>query len=91
MGKALADVSPEAVAVWQEADEALGSALEHRELDDRGTAHLLRGLARMNREMWNEAIASFDAAAKFDDREESALQYKRYLQSRRRQLEALRS
>jgi len=76
---------------WQEADEALGNALDHEELDDRGNVHLLRGVARMNREKWKAAKASFTAAAKFDDTKKSATQYKKYLEARKQQLEALRS
>ena len=77
--------------LWKDADEALGNALERDELKDRGAVHLLRGVARMNREMWKSATASFDAAEKFDDQQVSASQYKRYLQARKQQLEALRS
>jgi tetratricopeptide (TPR) repeat protein len=76
---------------WAEADEALGSALSHKELKDRGGVHLLRGVARMNRESWSSAKASFEAAAKFDDNRQSAEQYIKYLEARKQQVEALRS
>lgn len=76
---------------WEDADEALGNALDHEDLDDRGNVHLLRGVARMNRESWKAARASFEAAARFDDSKKSAQQYKKYLEARKQQLEALRS
>jgi tetratricopeptide (TPR) repeat protein len=76
---------------WAEADEALGNALENKGLEDPGSVHLLRGLARMNRESWNAARASFEAATRFDDTRKSAEQYLKYLEARRQQLEALRS
>ncbi|MEE2664994.1 MAG: hypothetical protein VX681_12835, partial [Myxococcota bacterium] len=76
---------------WKEADEALGKALDHEELKDRGNVHLLRGVARMNRESWKGARASFDAAARFDNSKKSAEQYRKYLEARKQQLEVLRS
>ena len=76
---------------WEEADAALGNALEHSELKDRGNVHLLRGVARMNREHWDGARASFAAAQKYDDTKKAAAQYKKYLEARKDQLERLRS
>ena len=77
--------------LWQEADSALGSALEKGDLKDTGNTHLLRGLARMNRERWQSARASFEAAEKFESSKSSASQYKRYLEQRKQQVEALRN
>lgn len=76
---------------WKDADKALGNALDHEELKDRGQVHLLRGVARMNLERWKAARTSFKAAAKFEESKTSAEQYVRYLEARRRQVEALRS
>lgn len=75
---------------WREADQALGKGLAKGELTDTGNAHLLRGIARMNLRSWNGAVASFNAASRYEDLETAASQYKRYLKQRRKQVEALR-
>jgi tetratricopeptide (TPR) repeat protein len=76
---------------WQDADRALGKALDFKDLKDRGQVHLLRGVARMNLERWKSARSSFLAAEKFEESKKSASQYVRYLEARKQQVEALRS
>ena len=76
---------------WRDADQALGKALDFKELKDRGQVHLLRGVARMNLERWKSARSSFKAAEKFEESKKSASQYVRYLEARKQQVEALRS
>jgi tetratricopeptide (TPR) repeat protein len=75
---------------WKEADAALGKGLAKGKLKDAGNAHLLRGIARMNLRSWGGAVASFNAAGRFEKVEDAADQYKRYLKQRRKQVEALR-
>ena len=75
---------------WSEADDALGKALSKGSLTDTGNAHLLRGIARMNLRRWGGAVASFNAAGRYEKFKDSASQYKRYLKQRRKQVEALR-
>lgn len=75
---------------WSEADEALGKGLAKGDLSNTGNAHLLRGIARMNLRSWSRAVASFNAAGRYEKLETSAGQYKRYLKQRRKQVEALR-
>jgi len=75
---------------WAEADRVLGLALE-KGLETPGTAHLLRGLARMYLHRWTAARSSFAAAERFEDQAHSAEQYKRYLEQLKQQSEALAS
>lgn len=76
---------------WKEADRALGKGLAKGELKEPGNAHLLRGIARMNLYSWRGAVASFNAASRYEKYEKDANQYKRYLKQRKKQVEYLRS
>ncbi|MCA9512693.1 MAG: tetratricopeptide repeat protein [Myxococcota bacterium] len=75
--------------VWPQADDALGKALAKGGLRDPGSAHILRGIARMNQNHWNDALASFRAATGFDTSKQDAEAYIKFLDYRRRQVEAL--
>ena len=73
---------------WEEADAALGNALQ-RGIKDAGNHHLLQGLARMNLRRWSAAEASFAAASGYDNARSSAEAYKNFLKTRKEQWEAL--
>lgn len=76
--------------VWDRADAALGNAISKGDLRDAGSAHILRGIARMNQNLWSQALASFSAAKSFDGAKDDAEAYIKFLDYRRRQVEAMK-
>ena len=60
---------------WKPAMESLDKAIEKGGLSDEGAAYFLLGIAAASDSQWDEAREAFDAAAEFEDREKSALEW----------------
>jgi tetratricopeptide (TPR) repeat protein len=70
---------------WQEALEALNSALEKGGLNDRrtGEAYLLRGMARFNLEEFDAASADWGRASRYENTRDAARQWMNHLREER--------
>lgn len=73
----------------QDAIAAAETALQKGGLDAPGTMHLVIGMAELNLLNYNDALAAFATAKKFDDVRKMAVQWERFASSEKQQAELL--